>query len=190
MGNQYYEAILQLRHCDDQAIELALKIIEEEGADISKIKELKNGSDLYLSSRKTAVKVGKALQSKIGGQTKVSKKLHSRDRQSSKELYRVNVLFKQDPFKIGDVIKDKEVFLVTGKGKEPTGINLKTGKKTVLKGDFEKLEIHKTTISKVHPQLEALHPETYESTQILNPQPRKLGEKVKVVVDNKLWLIK
>jgi len=54
----------------------------------------------------------------------------------------------------------------------------------------ELIEKQKTTISKIHPQLEALHPETYQSTKIENPSEKKLGQNVKVVVDgNKIILL-
>lgn len=52
------------------------------------------GCDIYLSSRKSAVQISKKLKKNFNGDLKVSKTLHSRDRLTSKLIYRVTILFR------------------------------------------------------------------------------------------------
>jgi len=52
------------------------------------------------------------------------------------------------------------------------------------------LEIHKTTITKVRPQIEVMNPLNYQSAKLENARKQKLGQKVRVVIaSEKLFLI-
>lgn len=96
IGSNYFEAIIQLRPHDDELVEFVYKQIEkEEHAFISKVVELKEGFDLYVSSNKFALKMGKRLSQSFKGETKISKTLHTRDKMRSKDLYRMTVCFRR-----------------------------------------------------------------------------------------------
>lgn len=191
MDKGYYEAVLQLRNLNNEVFDFVCEQINEKKAGVAKQEIIDNGIDIYLVSQNFAKNLGKELLKRFGGTFKISAKLFSRDRQSGKLVYRISVLFKCLDFSKGDIIKSEEaVFKVTGVGKRVTGLNLGTGKKGKI--DFEKvekLEIKRTIVSKIRPSLEVIHPETFQSVPVANPRKLKLGEKVKVVVTDKVYLI-
>jgi NMD protein affecting ribosome stability and mRNA decay len=94
MHKDYFEAILQIRPRDDKVLEYVKREASKVNTGISKIIDKKFGYDVYLTSRKTVVQIGKSLKKKFGGETKFSKTLHSTDRLTSKLRYRVTVLFR------------------------------------------------------------------------------------------------
>ncbi|MCH7520060.1 MAG: hypothetical protein IH964_13715, partial [Candidatus Dadabacteria bacterium] len=104
---QYFEAILQLRNVHDKVLDYAEGRINHSKAFLSKQVHIKNGIDLYLSDTSFAKKLAVAMQRKFGGVIKISAKLFSVSRETSKELYRVTVLFKRPKFEVGDMIHFK-----------------------------------------------------------------------------------
>ncbi len=192
MHKGYYEAVLQLRNLNDEVFDFVCRQINKEKALVAKQESVKGGIDIYFASQKIAKKIGKELLESFGGEFKINAELYSRDRQTSKPVYRVSVLFRCFGFLKGEVIKVKgKIFKVTGIGKKVTGLNLETGKKGAIdyKDKIEKLEIKKTIVSKVKPALEVIHPETFQSVPVANHKKLKQGEKVKVVVAEKVYLV-
>ena len=104
---KYFEATLQLRFIDQQIVQFVTDDIEKHGIKVSKEKSLQYGIDISVDSRKYAQQLGKLLQQTFGGMLKVTARLFTRDRQSSKEVYRITVLFKQFPYKKGDTFQYK-----------------------------------------------------------------------------------
>ena len=192
MRKGYYEAILQLRNINDDVFGFICRQINKEKAGVARQENVRNGIDLYLASQKFARKLGKTLIEHFGGILKITAKLYSRDRQTSRNLYRVSVLFKCLDFIKGDVVMTEgKVFRITAIGKKITGKDLITGKKKKinLKNKVEVLEAKKTIVSKTRPRLEVIHPETFQSVPVANPKELKLGEKIKVVVYNEAYLV-
>lgn len=130
-NKDYYEGILQLRNIDNEVIEFTLKEIEKnENAHIAKISKATNGVDIYLSPQKMLRSLGNKLQNHFGGQLIVSKKLHTRSRVTSKDLYRVNMLFRLPKFKKGDLIEYKgDKIKIISVHKKVLAKDIKTGKK-------------------------------------------------------------
>ena len=192
---QYFEGILQLRNPNKELLDFIDKRMEsvsKKGISVSKIKKLKDGMDMYFNNKKYIQKLGRELQSKFGGFLKISPTLFSRDRQSSKELYRVNVLLKLYDFKVNDVIKINNRYVkITSLDKRINGIDLELNKKKSFdyKDDYSILKKYTTTICKIKPNIEVLHPETYQSIAIWNRVKAKLGEKVKVVINGKAFIV-
>ncbi|MFH1637942.1 MAG: NMD3-related protein [Candidatus Woesearchaeota archaeon] len=93
--NQYFEAVLQLRPYDEEVLKAVEKMVaEREGVFISKVVKQKTGLDLYLSSQKFAQIIGKKLKKRFNGELKLSRTLFTRNRLTSKDIYRVTVLFR------------------------------------------------------------------------------------------------
>ncbi|MBT4577081.1 hypothetical protein HOM13_03290 [Candidatus Woesearchaeota archaeon] len=92
----YFEAKLQLRPYDESMIRFAIDQIDNNNkVRIAKVVELKTGVDFYLSSRKFAAMMGKKLKKKFpGGKVLVTKTLFGQNKQTSKIIYRVTVLFR------------------------------------------------------------------------------------------------
>ena len=104
--SNYFEGVLQLRTLSNEVIDFARSEITREGkAHIAKEKKLKTGVDFWVSSQHHLQNVGKRLKDKFGGILEISCRLHTKSHLTSKDLYRVSVLFKSLPFNKGDVIK-------------------------------------------------------------------------------------
>jgi len=95
-GSNYFESTMQLRPRDEELLTFVIKQVEKENAFISKLDELKEGYDLLLSSNKAALKIGRRLKKSFVGELKTSSTLHTRDKQRSKDLYRVTVCFRRE----------------------------------------------------------------------------------------------
>ncbi len=96
-GTKYFEGTLQLRTTNEEVIKFVnneLKAAKKESVFITKKVEETNGFDYYLTSQRYLQKLGKKLKTKFKGEIKVTTRLFSRDRQSSKDLHRVTVFFK------------------------------------------------------------------------------------------------
>jgi NMD protein affecting ribosome stability and mRNA decay len=103
-SSNYFEGTLQLRDCPKEVISFVREKIREGGIGIAKEKKYSNGVDLYLSSNKFLRNLGRTLKTKFGGVVVESARLFSRDKHTSKVLYRLTVLFRMLPFKVGSII--------------------------------------------------------------------------------------
>lgn len=93
----YYEAILQLRPYNVKLIQFVLnKVKERKNVFITKEIQLKTGIDLYLTDQRFARALGKRLKKSFKGKLILSRKLHSRNKMTSKNIYRVTVCFRLD----------------------------------------------------------------------------------------------
>lgn len=93
--SNYYEAIIQLRPLKQSILDFIITDIKKrDDVKITKIEKLKTGIDLYLTSQRFARALGKKLKKSFKGELKTSRSLHSTDRNTSKKLYRVTVLFR------------------------------------------------------------------------------------------------
>ncbi len=197
----YYEAILQLRNPDDELIGFVNDAIKAQtDVTLAKRKKVKNGFDYYLSSNRFAIELGRHLYRSFGGDLKITKKLFSQHRQTSKVLYRMTVLLRMAPFKVGDfILLEGNAYLLTSFTKKTyVAQNLETSKlldlqlKELLR-NAEKHEPVNAVISKVHPHLEIIHPTTFQSIPVLPMQKNSNlvpGERTKVLVhEGKVWAL-
>ena len=101
----YFEGILQIRDGSKELLTwVHNRIITDGRARVAKEKKVTNGIDLYLSDQHYLQNLGRKIKERFTGILKVSKRLHTTDKMTSKHLYRVTVLFKVLPFKRGDII--------------------------------------------------------------------------------------
>jgi len=131
VADNYFEGTLQLRNPTKEVKKFVRKLVEKTPrVFVAKEEKVVNGFDIYLSSNKFLVNLGKKLQNKFGGEVKVSRKLHTRKRLTSKEVYRVTVLFRMPKFKVGDVVKTRgKLIEVKRMEKKVFGVDVDTGKK-------------------------------------------------------------
>ena len=93
--NQYYEAIIQLRPATKELVDFVNDAIEKRrDVFVSKRVELKTGLDLYVSSWRFAIGLGKQFKRVFNGEVKVTRSLFTKSRITSKMVYRVTVLFR------------------------------------------------------------------------------------------------
>ncbi len=196
----YFEGILQLRDVDQDVIDYALEKLkqsEKRGIFLSKKKKVKNGLDLYLTKKGYIHELGQELLKKFGGEKKASRKLFSRNKQTSRDIYRINVLFRQSKFRKGDIISiDGEPFKVSDITSRIKIKSLKTGNissfflKDIHAKNSE--EVKETVVSSVFPELKIINPYTFQAEKPANYKDKnfKIGEKIKVVVVNeKIWIV-
>lgn len=101
----YFEGVLQIRGGSPELLTWIHNRIKTDGrARIAKEKKVTNGVDVYISDQHYLQNLGLQLKRKFTGILKVSKRLHTVDKMTSKLLYRVTVLFKVLPFKRGDIV--------------------------------------------------------------------------------------
>ena len=93
--DQYFEAVLQLRNPNDEAVRCIVNAVKKrKGVFIAKQSKVKGGIDFYISSQRFTRTLGKILKKSFKGDLKVTKRLYGTDRQKSKVLYRGTVLFR------------------------------------------------------------------------------------------------
>jgi len=101
----YFEGILQIRGGNKELLDwINNRIIADGRARVAKEKKVANGIDLYISDQHYLQNLGRKIKEKFTGILKVSKRLHTMHKMTSKHVYRVTVLFKVLPLKRGDIV--------------------------------------------------------------------------------------
>lgn len=120
-----------MRNPNDEIIEFIRgQFNKKPGVFITNEKKVNNGIDFYATSQKYIQVLGKKLKRNFCGELKISSKLHTRNKQTSRNVYRVNVLFRLAKCKLEDILNFKgEEIKVLKMGKKILAKNLKTGKK-------------------------------------------------------------
>ncbi|MBI2564378.1 hypothetical protein HYV79_00105 [Candidatus Woesearchaeota archaeon] len=131
----YFEGIIQLRNPSEEIVDYTRKTaVKDARAVISKIKRVKNGLDMYVSSQKYVQTIGKKIKEKFPGILKVSATLHTQKK--GKDLYRVTVLFRYVPIKTDKIIKFKgEDYIILSWEKKVRLKHAKSGKKIEVSFD-------------------------------------------------------
>jgi NMD protein affecting ribosome stability and mRNA decay len=91
----YYEAILQIRKPTAVLLYTIQHEIKKNNWDkyLNREAGVPNGIDFFFNSKKIAVELAKTLKKKLGGKLKFSKRIFTRDRQSSRDVYRVTIFY-------------------------------------------------------------------------------------------------
>jgi len=140
---EYFQSILQVRNATDEIVlelESLLAQFEKKNVHANKMIKQKTGVDLYMTDQAGTKSIAQKLQQKFGGEFSIHPQIFSRDKQTSKDVYRLTVLYRAPKFIIGDVIKDKfgHELEVTSIGSKVYGKYLKNNKKAHL--DFRDLD--------------------------------------------------
>lgn len=133
---KYYEGIFQLRDVNKKVVDYVFDRIEsDDNVFVSKINELKNGIDIYISSNKFGRRLLEELKRRFNGEAKTSSSLFSVDKETSKEVYRVTFLFRLLDFKLGDegIIRGSKVKIKNMGRQIVSCVDLETGKRCSFK---------------------------------------------------------
>ena len=132
--NEYFEGILQVRNPNEEVLGYIAREVEKKGdVFIAKTKKINNGIDFYISSQRFLRSIGNKLQERFFGHLEVSRRLHTRNRMTSRDVYRVNLLFKMPSFKKGDIVTYKgDEIKIIGMAKKVLAKDIRTGKKLTL----------------------------------------------------------
>jgi len=185
----YFEGLLQVRNENEESQKVLAKYVKEQGASINKRAKQPNGTDYSISSRAIIEKAARELQRRFGGIVKTSAQLFSKNKQTSKNIYRVNAFIEMPPFREGDVVKGCEkILLVSERGKRIRFKNLETGKnifKEYKDCRWERLPIIETTVVSTHPKLSVIHPETFQTVETNNQPKGRFGKHILITLDEK-----
>ncbi len=127
----YYEGILQLRNPSQELMAYVKNRIDRDKRTlITKEEWTKHGVDLYLTSQRYLLSLGKDVKKRFGGVLRVSRKLYTVSSISSKSVYRVTVLFRMPCFKKGDIVEIKgEKWQIISMKNDVVAKSIKTGEK-------------------------------------------------------------
>lgn len=94
--SQYYEAIIQVRNPSDELINfINNQLNKKKDIFISNIVPQKEGFDIFISSQRFARSLGNRMKKAFRkSQLKNSRSIFTRNRQTSKDVYRVCVMFR------------------------------------------------------------------------------------------------
>jgi len=93
----YYEAVIQIRPRDKEILNYVRnQIKKKKTVKISKEEFFKYGIDIYVTDQKFARNLGQKLKKAFKGELKITKSIHTKDRLTSREVYRGTVLFRRD----------------------------------------------------------------------------------------------
>ena len=201
-GTQYYEAVLQVRSNNfnilDKSIEFLQARVENlrnRGMFINKVERMDDGYDLYMTNKGIAQSLGRELQALFGGEFKSSAKLFSKNKQTSKNIYRVAIFVRLPGFEKNDIILvDDKVFKVDKLGSKITLLDLLKNSHVIV--DFSKLSYavlkkHVTYVARTHPYLEVINPFDFQSSMVRNHPSNgfELGQEVNVVVHKGIYVV-
>ncbi len=93
--SKYYEVIIQIRGNNIEYYSNEVKkILEKEDIIITKEDEKKEGIDLYVTNSRRVIRVVNKIKRIYNVEIKITRKLHTRDRQTSKNVYKLTVLLR------------------------------------------------------------------------------------------------
>lgn len=93
----YYQAVIQIRPRDKEILNYVRnQIKKKKGVEISKEVFYKYGIDIYVTDQKFARNLGQKLKKVFKGELKITKSIHTKDRLTSKEVYRGTILFRRE----------------------------------------------------------------------------------------------
>lgn len=128
----YYEAILQLREVSPEVVQKVNEAISRAKIPVAKHKKVTNGFDYYLADNNFAKALGKKLQQQFGGELMLTSSLFGQ--KDGKEIYRGTVLFREAPFRKGDLVEYQgERYVVKILGKRLMFQEIAGGKRIQLK---------------------------------------------------------
>ncbi len=95
MNQNYFEGVLQLRNPHEEVIRMIRNQINKNpGVFVAKEIPQPEGMDLYFSSNQFLLSLGRRLKKSYQGELKVTRRIYTVDRMTSKNIYRVTVLFR------------------------------------------------------------------------------------------------
>lgn len=200
-GSQYFESVLQLRNCTDEILEFIRNEVgrqNKKGVYITKEAPVEKYSiediDIYLTNQTYAKTLAEKIKKNFGGTIKKNAKHFSLNWQTTKTLYRLNILLQLPNYKKNDVIKhENHLYRIISLSDTIHVTDLKTGHKTSLPNKESYDVLHPATfqVIKRYPEYEVLDPNTYYQARLMNPSKKlEINQKIKVIIDgSEAWMI-
>lgn len=174
IGSTYFEGTFQLRNGRQEVKDYIKAYCKKNKVYVNKLVDKGSEVDYYFVKKNQMQPLALKLMRNFGAEIETTARIFSKDRQTSKDIYRVNVLATIPKFAVGDVVEyQKFPFLVKETGKIITGMNLSLGKKATFRNEqadsVSVIPKLKTKITITQPQAQVLDPENYQSVEFENP---------------------
>ncbi len=186
--SEYFEGILQIRKPTNELIAFIKKefaLAAKKGVHMTNAKDVTNGVDFYSTSNEYIQQLGNKLVKTFGGTLKINPRLFSKQKQTSKTIYRVAVFYEPPIYGLGNVVLiDDKIIKLTVVGKLMGGLDLKTGKNVKMESKHKTVEVlpvYKADVSQTYPSVEVISPVTFQQIKLITHEPVK-KEKVDVVI--------
>ncbi|MGV8150542.1 MAG: NMD3-related protein [Candidatus Woesearchaeota archaeon] len=200
-GTQFFDSILQLRNCTEEVLAFTRREVAKQhkkGVFINKEVPLEKYSikdvDLYLTNQTYAKTLAEKIKNNFGGIIKKNAKHFSLNWQTTKTLYRLNILIQLPTYSKNDVIKiDNHLYKVISMGEKIHVEDLRTKHKTSIphKESYDILKPATFQVIKKYPEHEILDPNTYYQARLMNPSKKlEINQKIKAIIDgSEAWMI-
>ncbi|MGV8086926.1 MAG: NMD3-related protein [Candidatus Woesearchaeota archaeon] len=200
-GTKYFEGILQIRNASDEIYQFIKNDLiknRSKGVHITKeiiIDNIGRDRDYYYTDKRYLNIISAKLREHFGAIVKHNAQLFSIDWETSKNLYRLNVLVEFPHYNKNDVIKiDKQLYLIVSMDEKIHVVNLITNTKTLFphKESYDILKPVELVVIKKYPEFEVLDPNTYYPARLMNPSEKlEINDKIKAIIDgSEAWMIK
>jgi len=200
-GTKYFQSILQVRNSTDEIhafIRNEIAKQKKKGIHLNKeeyIDDTGKNIDYYLTNQSYAKVLAEKLRDNFGGIIKKNAQLFSVSWETSKNLYRLNILVELPRYRKNDAIKsDEQLYKIVSMDEKIHVLNLKTNAKTSLphKDSYDVLAPVEVMLIKKYPEFEILDPKTYYQARLMNPsETLQINQKIHVIIDGgEAWMIK
>lgn len=206
---EYFEGILQLRGDKKDALQKAhdfvladIEVAGKKGIFITKWDEVTGGVDYYYTRQQYLPIIMHKLADKFGATAKTHPELYSKNRQTSKDVYRVNASVRLPAYELGTLIRyHKRMYQILKIAKQVSALDLLTHKRFTIDeiADIEVLleppAFVKVQVTKWYPHIEILHPETFQSVTVENSVDaskevsKEIKEVLVAIVENSVWIV-
>jgi nonsense-mediated mRNA decay protein 3 len=139
--------------------------------------------------------LGRELVDFFGGKIKISPRLFSKNHQTSKDIYRVNIFVELPSFARGDIIVfNDKVCRVEKLGKKIKLSDMVSGSSVIedyAKMQYIVLKKQQTYVSRTYPSLEVINPYDYQSSMVKNKPKTAFitGQSVNVVTHRGIYVV-
>jgi NMD protein affecting ribosome stability and mRNA decay len=200
-GTTYFESIIQLRNCNDEIIDFVRSEVakhNKKGIFINKEVPLdkysKKDVDVYITNQTYAKTLAARVKKNYGGIIKKNAQHFSLNWQTTRTIYRLNVLIQLPNYFKNDVLKiDNHLYKIISVSDNIHVEDLRTKHKTSLahKESYDVLKPVLFQVIKRYPEFEVLDPATYYQARLMNPSSTlEINQKIKVIIDGgEAWMV-
>jgi NMD protein affecting ribosome stability and mRNA decay len=200
-GTKYFEGILQVRNASNEIYKFIhndLTRNKYKGVHINKeivVDSLGRDRDYYYTDKGYLKIISSKLREQFGAIVKQNAQLFSIDWETSKNLYRLNVLVEFPKYNKNDVLKiDNQLYRIISMDEKIHVINLETNTKTLFphKDSYDVLKSVKLIVIKKYPEFEVLDPNTYYQAKLMNPNSEiDVNDTITAIIDgSQAWMVK
>jgi len=200
-GTKYFEGVLQIRNATPEIndfIKNDLHKNKSRGVHVNKEVDIDGTGanvDYYYTDKKYLKVISEKLRKNFGARIKHNAQLFSIDWETSKNLYRLNVLVELPKYRKNDVIKmDEQLYKIISMDEKIHVINMKNNTKTLIphKDSYDVLKPLEVMLIKKYPEFEILDPTTYYQARLMNPSENlEINQKIQVIIDGgEAWIVR